>query len=242
MWGIERRHRGDAFAVRFEMAGAVAAVARLGVSVVALLAHFDDSVAAVRVAFARAARSRAEIPGLNLASGRAAISRNGVSVVAGLARFDDAVAAHRRGLCLRANRRSAGAGVPSFDLARRGAAVAGHGVSVVAALAAFYLTVPASDGGHARLPRCRAREARLDLADAGASVAGDGISVVAGFAGLQDSIAAHGPLRSARLVRARFRAAFGHAAVAGITEKQCVGAIGGSNARSGVYRRFYRRR
>jgi len=206
--GRERRNRRDAFAIRLQLTGAIAAVARLGIAVVALLARLDDAVAAILVQLARRPGGRARVAHFDLTGRRAPIARHRVAVVAGLVELDDAVAAHRRRLSFGAHRRVAGAAVAGLHHTSRGAAVSGDDVAVIAPLVAFHFSIAADHRRHARLSGGETGVPGLELAHARAAVAWSRIAVVAGLSGLDDTVAAdRSRLGGARCAVARRAAA-----------------------------------
>jgi hypothetical protein len=121
-------YRTDVAALK--LARGAAAVAALGIAIVAVFARLDTLVAALGIANARLAGNAFEGRVLNRAGGIAAVAVNRVSVVANLARANFAVAADDVACTFP----GLGARPVLLDLADAVAAVAGEHVAIVALL------------------------------------------------------------------------------------------------------------
>ena len=154
----------------FDPAAGVAAVAVVGVVVVALLVAARQPVAAHRAACVTRARARVATLDV-IATSRAAVAVDLVAVVAHLVAADDSVAAldEVRTRALRSGR--ARTHPIGFGAALSRTAVGGRRVAVVALLGAFAPTVAAHEDPRAHLARARARVAVFEPAAGAAAVA-----------------------------------------------------------------------
>ena len=173
-----------------DLAGPRAAIARLGVSVVALLAAFDGAVAALD------GRALAQLPRcadtprtLGLAVRRTTVVVLLVAVVAHFAqrKLDDSIAAVRSLLAGRARYQ---ADPPGFELTSAAAAIVAEGIAVVALLARFDAPVATLGNQGAGLSGDTLVAGVLNRAGGIAAVVVEGVAVIANLARADDFVAA----------------------------------------------------